>query len=382
MHDAEEEVPSRVWSSVSSRLDAAAAPTSSPVWRWAGIGLAFAALATGIFFIGTSDRSREVAAPSQIAEAVENVEFVQSEAGTFEGNGPSLVAEARIPEVRKAAAVIAVTPSEDALVTVAEPAIPEGQAVVDEPATAEESATAVEKQYVTEEPQADPFAAIEMEQHRMENARKAQLTFNGSVGGNGSRGLGSSSMSSGSPIAPSTDVITETSNSSYGIPFTIGVGIRFNIIPRLYIGTGIDYSLLTRTFDGTFTAAGSYFPETGSVRNNIHYIGIPVRVFYDVVDNQAIKFYAYGGFEGELCVSNRLDFRPTAGGETRVQHIRVPNPQFSIGAGIGVQFRLTDQLGLYLDPGVNYYFYCSQPKSIRTERPLMMNFNAGLRFNL
>jgi hypothetical protein len=38
-------------------------------------------------------------------------------------------------------------------------------------------------------------------------------------------------------------------------------------------------------------------------------------------------------------------------------------------------------VGLYLDPGVNYYFPGNQPRSIRTDKPLLLNFDAGLRFN-
>ena len=55
--------------------------------------------------------------------------------------------------------------------------------------------------------------------------------------------------------------------------------------------------------------------------------------------------------------------------------------QFSVGAGLGVEFMLSNHLGLYLDPGFNYYFPCNQPRSIRTEKPLMLNFDVGLRFN-
>ena len=56
-------------------------------------------------------------------------------------------------------------------------------------------------------------------------------------------------------------------------------------------------------------------------------------------------------------------------------------PQFSAGAGLGVEFKLTRQIGIYFDPGVNYYFPANQPKSIRTEKPFLLNFDAGVRFN-
>ena len=55
--------------------------------------------------------------------------------------------------------------------------------------------------------------------------------------------------------------------------------------------------------------------------------------------------------------------------------------QFSVGAGLGVEFLLGQRVGLYIDPGVNYYFPCNQPRSIRTEKPLLLNFDVGLRFN-
>ena len=43
---------------------------------------------------------------------------------------------------------------------------------------------------------------------------------------------------------------------------------------------------------------------------------------------------------------------------------------------------LGKHLGIYLDPSVRYYFNCNQPKSIRTDQPLMLGFEVGARFNL
>jgi len=59
---AEEQVPSRIWSGISSRLDAidaAAAPVhKSNKWGWTAAGIAVAAaLGTGLFFIGTNDHN-------------------------------------------------------------------------------------------------------------------------------------------------------------------------------------------------------------------------------------------------------------------------------------------------------------------------------------
>ena len=43
---------------------------------------------------------------------------------------------------------------------------------------------------------------------------------------------------------------------------------------------------------------------------------------------------------------------------------------------------LSRRLGVYIDPGVRYYFPGQQPKSVRTDNPLLVTFEAGLRFDL
>lgn len=381
MHDAEEKVPPHVWSGVSSRLDGASAP--SPVWRWPLLGFALAgALVAGVFFIGTSDKISKVAAPNLTAQVVTGDITIQAD----------VTAPTVIPvEIPTSAPVCqASDPAVDAIPSTDFPAT--GIAADAAPATGIAPAADADAAPATghdaaagkdgADTAADPFVIFEKEDSRKAASRRMQLSVGGSVGANGSNGLRPLTMSNGSPASPSSDLIREVSTSSYGIPFTLGVGVRFNLTSRLLIGTGIDYSLLTRTFNGSFTAAGSATGTEGDVRNNLHYVGIPVKLFCNIIDNRVIKFYAYGGCEGEWCVSNRFDFHPAGGGEVIVRHSSVSSPQLSAGVGIGVQFRLADRLGLYLDPGVNYYFHSSQPKCIRTEHPLMFNFNAGLRFDL
>ena len=56
--------------------------------------------------------------------------------------------------------------------------------------------------------------------------------------------------------------------------------------------------------------------------------------------------------------------------------------QISAAAGLGVEFLVGKHLGLYVDPRIRYYFNCRQPKSIRTEQPLMAGVEMGLRIRL
>jgi hypothetical protein len=59
-----------------------------------------------------------------------------------------------------------------------------------------------------------------------------------------------------------------------------------------------------------------------------------------------------------------------------------PGLQLAAGLGLGIEFRLGEHLGLYVDPSLRYYFEGNQPRSIRTQQPLMMGLELGMRFGL
>ena len=219
-------------------------------------------------------------------------------------------------------------------------------------------------------PDTDPFAELTTEKPVRKAVRRPALYAQGAVGGNESTGR---PLPPAARMAPGTsDNFSEQGTSSYGIPFTIGLGIRFYVAPRLSLGTGLDYSLLTRTF------TGNYQGTSGSVAHTLQYLGVPLNLYYDIIDAEKIRFYAYGGGELEYCISNKYKFFASP---DIIRKYPVDKLQYSVGAGLGVEFRLSQHLGLYLDPGMQYYFPGNQPKSIRTEKPLMVNFDAGLRLN-
>ena len=57
--------------------------------------------------------------------------------------------------------------------------------------------------------------------------------------------------------------------------------------------------------------------------------------------------------------------------------------QFSANAGLGMEFIIADTFGIYIDPSLRYYFPDSrQPRSIRTDQPLMLGLELGFRIRL
>ncbi len=375
LRDAEVRPPRRVWRGISARLDAKAGSAVPPSgWvKWAGLGLAAAAaIAAGVFFSGTRNSiPTNHHNPSQalLAQAGE-----PADAGTevpAPVDAPVVMPEAG-PAVHPASAAAnlstaRVRQEENPEPTVIEATPPEPtctQAERPEPAA---KPTAVEPD---EDRIPDPFAGPDPADKRRAFRPGVTLYAQGTVGSNDSdAGLNPVAM-----MAPGKNTgFSEIGASTYNIPVELGIGVRFHVTPRLSIGTGLDYSLLSRTF------TGNYEDVSGTVGHTLHYLGVPLNLYYDIFSFDKVRFYVYGGGEAAWCLSNK--YRLFASPEI-VRAYPVKGMQYSAGGGFGVEFRIARRFGIYLDPGFSYYFPCDQPRSIRTDMPFQLRFNAGLRFNL
>jgi len=373
----------RVWKGVAARLDAAAAPVAPAArpwgWmRWAGLSLAgAAAIALGIFFstskttIPSNFINPEQATLAQAGEQAGAAELSVAPAAPVPETVP-----APAPVTRRAVRKARPARQDAPLLAMNEPA-PAATPLAEEPAASvQEPSSEQTKPGRTGRkvapipilPIFDPF--LEPIPTTVSKPRPA-LYAQGAVGSN------EANLRSTPPtslMAPGVDSgFSELGDSSFGIPFTVGLGIRFYVTPRLSISTGLDYSLLSRTF------TGSYKGMPGSVSHTLQYIGIPANLNFDIMSSDRIRFYVYGGGEAEFCVDNT--YRLFSESDI-VRSYKVNDLQYSVSAGLGVEFAISRHIGLYLDPGVNYYFPCKQPRSIRTEKPFLLNFDVGLRFNL
>jgi hypothetical protein len=384
LQDAEVKAPRRVWRAVSGRLDAAAAR-----WKWAVPAFAFAAIAAGLFF--TWNGKDSTAVPQDlVAEVVNTSETVAPVAEADVVPAAEVMEELAEPvaPVRRAVSV-AVKPAVESAAQAAagQEVAPAATEIAAEEAPAEaapaeaaaQPASANEPQgSVYSESEATKWADIEKEARRIQRLRLTGFYAQGGVGGNDSNitygGTGISQMAPGPGSADAG--ISESSTSTYGIPFTLGLGTRFHIGDRFALGTGLEYSLLTRTFKGTYS--DNY---AGSIYHAVQYVGVPVNAYYDLLSasDGLLNLYAWGGGAAEVCVSNQYRLLSEPGLTVKD---KAGTLQFSVALGIGVEIPLSGKLSLYLDPAVRYYFHGNQPKSLRTDKPFMFNMDAGLRFNL
>lgn len=383
--NAEEEVPSQLWESLSSELDIRdRRKTVALWWRRAAAGVAVAAAAlSGIFII--SDHSSDMGQdhlPAVTAEAgtVPVLESAEESLDildiTEQIASSSRLFLADVPPMTQPAFKAEEKPSE--IIPVEE--------FIHETAGESEKEPAVqprasEKESVEEEWK-DPFGQLEPETAR--NRHGISISLFGDVMSNDA--TSNSSTAHRSPVIGSSSKtgIIEKSISTYGIPMSLGLGVKVDFSDKWSVGTGLNWSMLSRTFTGIYTKvdqSGAIVKSVNSdITNNLHYIGIPLNVYYNVLSNRNLKFYAWGGGTAEKGVINR--FRVHSSPDDIFYSENVKGFQWSAGLGLGLEFSLNDYLNLYVDPSARYYFDCNQPNSVRTQKPFMLDFEMGLRFNL
>lgn len=401
LQDAEEEVSPRVWRGIESRLaameaqkaQAASRKNHSFGWGWPAAALAMAAVLAAVIILPGTKRNSNLTNHNDTtllsdASTGRQVTVSGQDGGesVIAAAGSGIVAEVPAAHGRSSAAGV-----RNQAVKVSEPQAPQQAAPVaeaaQEPQTEVQAAPqeAAPAAQVAQEPQAsheavrpaagqpDEFARMAFEDQM---SRKAPVRISALAGGI----LGAGNSASSAPlygVSAKNDYIPgdirEEGESSYSIPFSVGVGVRFGLTPRLSVGTGIDYSLLSRNFNGSFTSASGAVTK-GNIRHNMQYIGVPLNVYFELLGGGSLRLFAFGTGEAEWALSSKY----AMGDETL--NYPVHGTQLSAGGGLGVEFRITDGLGLYAAPNARYYFNCGQPKSIRTEKPLLINFNAGLHF--
>lgn len=141
------------------------------------------------------------------------------------------------------------------------------------------------------------------------------------------------------------------------------LSFRRNIGSGFSLETGVTYTLLTSDIR---------FADSRSWRHQqMHYVGIPLRVGYNWLNTPRWTSYVALGGEVERCVFGKQ-------GSTR----NTPSAlQWSVDAAAGFQYNMTPHFGFYLEPGFNYYFDNGTGiPTRRTEAPLLFNVKIGVRF--
>jgi hypothetical protein len=159
------------------------------------------------------------------------------------------------------------------------------------------------------------------------------------------------------------------------LPVSFSLTADFPVGKKVSLETGLSYTYLFSRF-----RRNDHFIYRGTLQQ--HYIGIPVNLRYTVWQNEAWNVYISGG--GSIEKGLRSVYKQEIEGNGSViQHTnvysRIDGFQFSAQGGAGFSYRLQNNLNLFGEPKLIYYFKNNQPMSARTENPLIFGLNMGIR---
>lgn len=153
---------------------------------------------------------------------------------------------------------------------------------------------------------------------------------------------------------PYNSIENETCDSKHHPPVRIGMSMQYQLNDRLALLTGVNYAWLYSEFT----------QNDSKTDQHLHYFGIPVGLSYLLWSNQHLQCYISGTAMLEKC----LNEKPW---------------QWSVDAGAGAEYAITQRLGLYLEPSLGYYFDDGTSfEHYYKDHPLAPSIMFGLRMHV
>ncbi len=164
------------------------------------------------------------------------------------------------------------------------------------------------------------------------------------------------------------------------LPVRVGINVAYRLTDRLSVESGVSYTRLSSDKkDGT---KDNY--SSGSQK--LDYIGVPLNVKYRAFGYRRLSVYASAGLLTEKCVSGKTTHEYVISGEKKkheAEDVAEKPWQLSVNAALGVQLDVLRNVGVYVEPGVSYYFDDrSTLSTIYKEKPLNFNLNLGVRYTI
>lgn len=365
----EEPVSSGVWSAVAAGLDARVKRVV-PVWLWGAVAFAAAAaVAVGVFIWRPSSGSRlEEYSPASplVAQVVDNSlsggVVIPSSAQSAPAKGSAPVIATREEASLEAVPTHTINP-EALLKQTSRLAMPPSSSYV----------PTVDDNYLlnTLAWEAQPLPGRDISllaSGNFQASSRAQALSR--------RGAAAAALQEGvyNPN-PETD--------KPGFPFAVSLGLKWNFAPRWAIGTGISYTNISRSFVADFKDPddSGYELTQVPVDNMQHWIGVPVNLYFDVVRTPRWRVHALASGQMDYLLANNFMVH---GYNLMPWQKKDVSFQWSAGLGAGVEYMITQRIGLYVDPTVRYYFTQAGGADINglPVHPVRFMLEAGLRFSL
>lgn len=145
------------------------------------------------------------------------------------------------------------------------------------------------------------------------------------------------------------------------LPWSIGVAVRKELRRGFSLTSGVVYTHLSSSCS---MGAGR------SVSQELHFIGVPLRVEKCCWEVERFRLYVGAGALLEYCVQASL-------ADERVDENRL---QAAVTLAAGGEYRIGRYTSFYLEPELSYHFTETKLETIRTDKPLMPTLRLGVRW--
>lgn len=183
----------------------------------------------------------------------------------------------------------------------------------------------------------------------------------------------------GRPVLTPTGPTTRSLELRHKMPLNVGLTLSVPLTEDLALISGVNYSYLYSS------SSQSFLSESGRITRELHYIGIPVGLSYTFYRNKHLSIYAQGNGMIEKAVAWREThhFANSRDNGKEISERSVRGIQLSVNAAAGISYDFNQHIGLYLEPGISYYFSNKyQPASYRTVHPTSFSLRFGIRVGL
>ena len=302
---------------------------------------------------------------------------------------PDVLPDAQQPDMTGTTVEPVVRPVVKNRIAKAERNIPQPTANIDEPV--EETKAAQHKPADTEQPRNKPRRPSSRDKLHIPAEKASSQKGTWSMGLSvGNSGGASTELGSGIPSYMSRVSMVSVSNGLLSIPndqqlvfedgvpylrqanqvvdmehhqpISFGLSVRKSLAKGFSVETGLTYTLLSS--DAKFADSDQ------KTKQKLHYLGIPLKANWNFLDKKLFTLYVSGGGMIEKCVYGKLG----------TEKETVKPLQFSVSGAVGAQFNATKRVGIYVEPGVAYFFDDgSYVQTIRKENPFNFNIQAGIR---
>ena len=176
-----------------------------------------------------------------------------------------------------------------------------------------------------------------------------------------------------SPSEPMTKVhtvagrILKDTDWQHYLPVSFGVSARFGLTDRLSVNTGLNYTMYASRRTRTYT--DGYVEKD---MQNVHYLGIPLRCDWKIMDKSNLDMYLGFGGQVEKCIYAKAGY----------ERLHEKKLLWSAGVSLGLQYDISDRTALFIEPDISWKLNRGTLETYRLEHDLMLTARAGFRIDL